>query len=228
MLERLWIDDPSILFTKDTWYKFVPLSYMDVPTSMNALVRFVTYSAILLSAMRSPVYLLMIPLVLVLTVVLTKLFPNTKEMFTEVLKKVQKFTLPTGKNPFMNPLLTEILDNPNRPDAAPVTSMEVKKQIRQAFMETSDLHMDTADKFDQAQAMRTFTTLQSAMIPNNQDGFLNFLAKGQDDPDYSSAFPSRNAKIKSEGYVEALGSTKSLPNTTSKPSGVEPSRAKSS
>jgi hypothetical protein len=136
--------------------------------------------------------------------------------------------MPTGKNPFMNPLLTEILDNPNRPDAAPVTSMEVKKQIRQAFMETSDLHMDTADKFDQAQAMRTFTTLQSAMIPNNQDGFLNFLAKGQDDPDYSSAFPSRNAKIKSEGYVEALGSTKSLPNTTSKPSGVEPSRVKAS
>lgn len=52
--------------------------------------------------------------------------------------------------------------------------------------------------------------------------FLQFLAKGIDEPDHSSAFPARKAKEKSEGYVEAMGSTKSLPNSTSKPAGVTP------
>ena len=158
----------------------------------------------------------------------SKLFPTTRdiESFTEkVTKHVNVYTLPSAKNPFMNPLLTEIQDSPNRPDAAPVTSNSVKRQIEKAFQQTSDLHMDTSDKFDQAQAMRTFHTLQSATIPNDQDGFLQFLAKGQDEPDISSTFPSRNAKIKSEGYVEALGSLKALPSSTDKPSGTSPSGA---
>jgi hypothetical protein len=135
---------------------------------------------------------------------------------------MKDYTYPSGINPFMNPLLTDILDNPNRPQAAPVTSKEVKKQIEASFKQTSDLYMDTSDKFDLAQSMRTFHTIQSGLIPNDQDGFLQFLAKGIDEPDHSSAFPARKAKEKSEGYVEAMGSTKSLPNSTSKPAGVTP------
>jgi len=224
MQESLWIDNPSVLFNSENWMKFVPMSYMNVPTALNALVRFVTYLCVFL-AFKDSRYVLGIPLVLVFTVIAAKVFPDTRtlEAFTEpVMKQVRKYTMPSGKNPFMNPLLTEILDNPDRPDAAPITSHEVKKQIEHAFQQTSDLHMDTSDRFDLSQAMRTFSTLQSATIPSNQDGFLKFLAKGQDEPDYSSAFPSRNAKEKSEGYVEALGSTKRLPNSTAKPTGTAP------
>jgi hypothetical protein len=125
----------------------------------------------------------------------------------------------------MNVLLTEIQDNPNRPDAAPITSNKVKRQIEKAFQHTSDIYMDTTDRFDIAQSMKTFHTLQSATIPNDQDGFLNFLSKGQNEPDFSSAFPSRNAKDKSETYVVELGSSASqgLPNSTSKPTGTSPS-----
>jgi hypothetical protein len=160
-------------------------------------------------------------------VVFCKLFPTARdiESFTQkVAVEAKKYTMPSGANPFMNPLLTEILDNPNRPDAAPVTDIKVKKAIEKAFQHTSDLHMDTTDRFDQTQAMRTFHTLQAGTIPNDQDGFLAFLAKGQDEPDISSAFPSRNAKIKSEGYVEAINSLKGLPNSTAKPGGTTPSK----
>lgn len=223
-MESLWIDDPANLFTKETWSKFVPTSSMDIPTAMNAIVRFTVYiSLILFMAKGKTAYLLAIPLVLVLTVLVVKFFPTarTLEAFTEKVK-LKNYTYPTGKNPFMNPLLTEILDNPNRPEAAPITSNQVKKQIETAFKETSDLYMDTSDKFDLAQAMRTFTTVQSGVIPNDQDGFLEFLAKGVDQPDHSSTFLARRAKEKSEGYVEAQGSTASLPNSTDKPSGVTP------
>jgi hypothetical protein len=125
----------------------------------------------------------------------------------------------------MNPLLTEILDNPDRGDAAPVTDKAVKREIDKAFQQTEELYMDTSDRFDMAQAQRTFHTMQSATIPSDQDGFLKFLAKGTDEPDHSSAFPARNAKRKSEAYVEAQGSLNSLPNSTSKPTGVTPTKA---
>jgi hypothetical protein len=226
MLERLWTHDPAGLFAKDKLYKFVPQPYMDIPTAMNSLVRFTVYFSVLAAiASRDVRYFLLIPAVLVFTVLAVNLFPNPRalEAFTEsVSRQVNKYTMPTGKNPFMNPLLTEIHDNPDRADAAPISSNAVKREVEKAFQETTDLYMDTSDKFDMAQSMRTFHTIQSATIPSDQDGFLKFLAKGVDEPDNSSAFPARNAKAKSEGYVESLGSMKNLPNTTAKPTGVTP------
>jgi len=125
----------------------------------------------------------------------------------------------------MNVLLTEIGDNPNRPDAAPITNKDVRKQVARAFQHTSDIYMDTSDKFDQAQAMRTFHTLQSAKVPNDQDGFLSWLAKGMDEPDHSAAPLSRNGKLISGGYMPARGSAATLPNSTDQPSASAPASA---
>jgi hypothetical protein len=223
MQETLWVENPAQLFSSENWMKFVPLSYMDVPTALNALVRFVTYTCIILAVAKDSRYVLGIPLVLVFTAVIVKIFPNerTLEAF-EPLKQIRKYTMPTAANPFMNPLLTDIVDNPDRPEAAPVTSLEVKKQIEAAFKQTSDLYMDTSDRFDLAESMRNFTTIDSAKIPNDLEEFKKFLAKGEDTPDYSSAPPARNGKEKSETYVEALGSMTGLPNTTAQPTGTNP------
>jgi hypothetical protein len=226
MSEPIWFKDPSILFSSGTWQKFVPTKDMDIPASMNSIVRFTTYFAVLLYACTSKhEYLLSIPLVLVISGIFYYTFPNTRPLVESFQASIKKLTHPTSKNPFMNPLLTEIIDNPDRPDAAPVTDYKVKKEIEESFQQTSDLYMDTSDRFDLAQSMRTFHTLQSATIPNEQTDFLEFLKKGQDLPDNSSAFPSRNAKIKSESYVHAPGSLGSLPNTTSKLTGVTPSKS---
>jgi hypothetical protein len=227
MTEPIWTKDPSILFSAGTWQKFVPTKDMDVPSALNAVVRFSVYFSVLLYAgTGKQVYLLAIPFVLVITVLFAYIFPTTRALVetfalaSDVVTK--KYTMPTSENPFMNPLLTEIGDDPNRPDAAPITGAKIKREMEKAFAQTSEIYMDTTDRFDTTQAMRTFHTMQSAMIPNDQDGFLKFLAKGQDEPDHSSAFPSRNAKVKSESYVHATGTTKNLPNTTDKPTGTTP------
>jgi hypothetical protein len=226
MNEPIWYTSPSILFSAGTWQRFVPTKEMDVPTALNAVVRFTVYFSVLLYACTSKhEYLLAIPLVLVVSAIFSQVFPNTRPLVESFQTAVKKLTHPTASNPFMNPLLTEILDNPDRGDAAPVTDKAVKREIDKAFQQTEELYMDTSDRFDMAQAQRTFHTMQSATIPSDQDGFLKFLAKGVDEPDYSSAFPSRNAKRKSEGYVEAQGSLNSLPNSTSKPTGVSPTKA---
>jgi hypothetical protein len=229
MTEPIWTSDPSILFSTQTWQKFVPTADMDVPTALNSVVRFTIYfSIVLFVATGKQSYLVAIPIVLATTAVFAKIFPTTRalvETFGGMLpqESTVSYTMPTKENPFMNPMLTEINDNPNRPDSAPIGRSDVKKEIESNFQKTTDIYMDTSDRFDLAQSMRTFTTLQSAKIPNDQDAFLKLLAKGVDEPDYSSAAPARNAKSASEGHVAAPGSIRSLPNTTSKPTGTMPS-----
>ena len=164
---------------------------------------------------------------MIASVILFTLFPNGKTLESFIGKVAPKHsskaeTLPTAGNPFMNPLLTEIQDDPHRPDAAPVTRSDVKLGIYKSFQKTSDMYMDTTDLFDQAKAMLSFHTLQSATIPNDQDAFLKWLSKNIDEPDYSSAPLSRHGKKDSESYVKAHGSLAKLPSSTSKPTGTTP------
>jgi hypothetical protein len=198
---------------------------MTTTEALNAVARFAVYFTILLFVSTQNVnYLLLLPVVLFLTYVLHVLFPNGKklEAYLNSLKEDTKKTMPTPNNPFMNVLLTDIHDNPNRPDAAPITDKEVRANIAKAFQHTNDIYMDTTDLFDQTQAMRTFHTIQSARVPNDQDGFLAWLAKGYDEPDTSSSPLARGGKFLSEGYVAARGSMESLPSSTTQPSGTIP------
>ena len=229
MSQQVWFKDPAVLFSTDTWSQFVPMPTMTTAESLNAVVRFSVYfSVILFISTGISTYLMAIPAVLVASVVLFTFFPNGKtlESFigkTSPKKSSKPETLPTSENPFMNPLLTEIQDDPNRPDAAPTSRSDVKLGIYKSFQKTSDLYMDTSDLFDQAKAMVTFHTLQSATIPNDQEGCLKWLAKGIDEPDYSSTALARNAKKHSESYVKAQGSLANLSSSTSKPTGTTPS-----
>ena len=227
MTEQIWFRDPAILFAPNTWSQFVPTKSMTTRQALNAVVRFSVYfSLILFLATGVSAYLLAVPAVMAASVALYTLFPNGRvlEAFKSAVSG-KVYTMPTQANPFMNPLLTEILDNPNRPDAAPIGRKDVKAKITESFAKTTDMYMDTTDLFDQTKAMMNFKTLQSATIPNDQDGFLKWLAKGIDQPDYSAAPLARRAKIENEGYVVARGSMEGLPSTTSKPAGTSPLRA---
>jgi hypothetical protein len=230
MSEQIWFKDPAVLFSPTTWSQFVPTKSMTTAQALNSVVRFSTYfSVILFLATGVSAYLLAVPVVMATSVGLFTLFPDGKvlESFvTKMTKPTKAETKPSAANPFMNPLLTEILDDPNRPDAAPITRSDTKKQVHEAFQQTSDIYMDTTDLFDQSNAMRTFHTLQGATIPNDQDGFLKWLAKGLDEPDYSAAPLARHAKLLNEGYVDAKGSMKHLANSTSLPKGTEPTSFK--
>jgi hypothetical protein len=232
MPEQIWFKDPAVLFTAENWSKFVPLQGMTTAESLNSVVRFSAYFALFLFlANGSTAYILTIPIVMVFTVVLYNLFPNGKtlEPFTEKMtRRSESYTMPSKNNPFMNVMLTEIQDDPNREDAAPTNRRDVKAEMYKNFQQTTEMHMDTTDLFDQTQAMRTFHTLQSAKIPNDLDGFKKWLAKGVDEPDYSSAPLARNGKLLSEGHVIAKGSMRDLPNTTAKPTGTSPTGGKTS
>jgi len=158
MSQQIWFKDPSVLFSSTTWSQFVPMPAMSTPESLNAVVRFAVYfSAILFLATGISTYLISIPAVMVASVVLFTFFPNGKTLESfigKVASTIQNAeTKPSDANPFMNVLLTEIQDDPNRPDAAPVSRSDVKQEIYKSFQKTSDLYMNTTDRFDQAKSM---------------------------------------------------------------------------
>jgi hypothetical protein len=202
MSEPFWFSEPSILFSKDTWYLFVPQPQMPVKTALNAVVRFSVYLAVLLLvSTRDPMYILFVPTVMLVTVFLEKWFPEAKKMSEgfqsgPVVSGYQgtEVSMPTEDNPFMNPGLTDIIDNPERPPAAEITSIDVRDKVNAAFARTSNIFMDTSDVFDMVQSQRNFY----AVPADDYGGFLSFLGKnGQ----------ATNQKGLSEGFVLSRGTT---------------------
>lgn len=219
MPEPFWYSDPSVLFRQDTWYAFVPRPSMTVSASLNAVVRFSVYLCVLLFATsRDPWYLVLIPIVMAVTVLLNNAFPEARKMAESFVSGPvvsgyvgEERSLPTPDNPFMNPQLTDILDNPERPPAAEITSVDVRDKVNESFAQTSNIYMDTTDVFDLVQSQRNFYA-----VPNDDHaGFLAFLGKNAQ---------RTNQKGLSEGFVVAKGTVTGLPlpSVSAPPTGVSP------
>ena len=204
--EPFWYDDPNVLFSRSKWYVFVPQASMTVKAALNAVVRFSVYLSVLLAATSRDVwYLLLIPLVMVITIFLEKWFPKAKKI-TEGFRSgpvVSGYSgtdtsMPSDDNPFMNPQLTEINAENQRPPAADVTDVEVRDKVNAAFAQTSNIYMDTSDVFDLVQSQRNFYTVPE----DDHAGFLAFLGKNAQ---------QSNQKLLSEGFVVAKGTLRELP-----------------
>jgi len=212
MKETFWYFDPAVLFGKDSWYRFVPTANMTVPEALNSVVRFTVYlSGLLFLTSMDPMYLLLTPLVMLATIVLNSIFPNTKRMTESFVSSYvgSDNTLPTPDNPFMNASLADINDNPARPPAADVTDLQVRERVNQSFAQTSNLYMDTTDVFDLVQAQRNFHTVPE----DDHAGLLKFL-KGS----------APTGKELNEGYVVARGTMAEMPTSsvTAPPRGTAP------
>lgn len=211
MSEPFWYSQPNVLFSANTWYKFVPTASMTVPEALNAVVRFSAYlSGLLFITSMDPLYLLMAPIVMGASILLNNMFPEAKKMKETFVSSYvgPDETMPTPDNPFMNAPLTDILDNPNRPPAADVTRVDVRDKVNASFAQTSNLYMDTTDVFDTVQMQRNFHTVAE----DDHAGLLAFLGKG-----------ARSDKLLNEGYVVAKGTVPELPEPSiNKPVGYSP------
>jgi hypothetical protein len=215
MSEPFWFTEPQVLFSAESWYVFVPQPNMPVKAALNAVVRFSVYLAVLLVVTtRDPTYALVIPTVMLVTLFLEKWFPKAKKLSEGFQSgpvvsgyRGTEVSMPTEDNPFMNPGLTDILDNPDRPPAADITSIDVRDKVNSQFAKTSNLFLDTTDAFDMVQSQRNFYSVPA----DDYGGFLAFLGKnGQ----------ATNQKGLSEGYVLSKGTTS--PNFASGGSGATP------
>ena len=201
MGELFWLQDPANLFSK--WKQFVPTNEMTVPEALNAVVRFTIYSSLIVAIFTQKThYLLLVPAVMAASIVLVKLFPKTetiREAFNsgKVLDIKAAPASPTSDNPFMNVVFTDYVDNPERGAAPPdITTKEMDAKIAESFAKTSDLFLDTTDTYGLMQSARQWVTQAATTIPNDLEGFQNFLNKD-----------NVSRKALSEDFVVAKGST---------------------
>jgi hypothetical protein len=196
--ELFWLNDPANLFKR--WTRFVPTNDMTVPEALNAVVRFTIYSSILISLItQKSWYLLLIPAVMVVSAILVRMYPETQILKEAFGNASSGAATPKASNPFMNVLFTDYVDNPDRP-AAPsnINNNAVKASIDEAFAKTSDLFMDTSDKYGLAQSARMWVTQAATTIPNDLEGYQKFLNRD-----------NVSRKEISESFVVAKGSTTS-------------------
>lgn len=82
-------------------------------------------------------------------------------------------TSPTNKNPFMNILINEIAEYPDKPPAKYVNSTEVNNILEDQFQ--TNVYSDGTDIWNKKQGQREFYTMPSTSIPNDRESYQNWL-----------------------------------------------------
>lgn len=194
MSEQFWYYDPAHLFTPENWMKFVPTESMKVPEALNAIVRFTVYFSSLLALLTGKTYyVLFIPAVMVASIAINSIYPETQTLKETFANKGGK-AMPKPSNPFMNVLMTDYVDNPDRAPA-PSNVNAMKQDLENAYSKTSEMFMDTSDTYGRMQSIRNFNTNPATTIPNDLDSYQTFLNQH-----------NVSRKQDSESYVPKKGS----------------------
>lgn len=79
----------------------------------------------------------------------------------------------TKNNPFMNVLLTDFEEDPQRPEACDLEDTDIMDKAYDGFYE--GLYRDVSDVFEQKNSQRTYYTTPSTTIPNDTKSFAEWL-----------------------------------------------------
>ena len=180
--ERFWFDRPSDLFRQDAILYFFPNDKMTNDQKLNAIMRFTIYFGVVILFIRRTLHALLIPLLgAIVTFLANKAYKeNVKRLkesgnITEVFDSEtnQTCTRPTEENPFMNVLVSDLIDNPTRPAACDIEDRTVKNKINEYFYK--DLYTDIDDVFNRNASDRQFYTMPVTTIPNDSAAFAKWL-----------------------------------------------------
>lgn len=176
--DQFWLNDPKILIAKDRLIEFVPTPDMSLEERMNAIARLAIYSGVLLTIIYKDfnmIYLALITLTLLYLVY--KHFPGLVKSqsggtIPELAHLEGTLQLPSAENPFMNVLLTDYTQNPDKKPAADVDNIHVKKEMSKHF--NKGLNRDINDIWQTHNSQRQFYATPSTTIPNDRNGFMNW------------------------------------------------------
>ena len=178
----IWYNDLNSFFNINNLLIYVPTSDMVYIEKLNTILRLSMYISILLFAVlndRRAFFLVMI--VAIITYILYSAENNQEEYreidYDRVINKEQyteeKCTKPTMENPFMNVMMNEYQENPKRGKACDVD--QVKEYVDDYFENT--LYRSVDDIYNKDSSTRQYYTMPNTNIPNDQEGFANWLYK---------------------------------------------------
>lgn len=181
--EEIWYKDPTDFFGNfDNIIKFIPDAKMSLNEQLNAAFRFSLYFSILVAVIRQDVRVLFFAVfVAIFTFAVSyneQQKKATKEHLMELLnikedRRKRACSLPTKENPYMNVLMSDYKEFPNKPPACNIHNKEVKRTIKK--FSTDDVYQDVDDVFNRNMNDRQFYTTPVTTIPNSQTEFAHWL-----------------------------------------------------
>ena len=202
MVNAFWLNNPEILFHKNTISKLWPTSDMTTDEKLNAITRLVIILTLIGFIFTKTWRVLITGTVTIIAIVVLRTISKNKnilsnfkkeglEAFTnseELTKSITSpnvYSQPSVSNPCMNVLPTDYIDNPQRRPAAPAFNSVIEKDINvnTAKMVVDKLKIpnveeklfrDIGDNFGFNQSMRQFYTTANSQIPNKQGAFAKW------------------------------------------------------
>jgi hypothetical protein len=178
--EQIWYDDPGNMFTYDNYFNVLPTQTMTMEERINALVRFFIYLGVILAIIRADYRYLFFGILTGLVSIV--IYEYERKQLARVEKFLEKKDLDivnnkvcvrsTVDNPFMNPTIMDVTENPTRPAACDVDSERVQATIEKNFEKR--LFKDVSDLYGNMASQRQFYTVPNTQIPNDQEGFAQW------------------------------------------------------
>jgi hypothetical protein len=185
--DLFWLNNPMILIDPKRLNEFFPHPNMTKVEQLNAITRFSIYLAVILTMIKMEINYIYIAFIGFITTFL--IYHNNSELKnTENLEKYEVYknkskenkktvyVKPSYDNPFMNPTLLDINNNPDREAYSKksfINNEELKNEIEDKF--SYNLYQDASDVFGKSNSQRQFYTTPNTTIPNKQDDFAQWL-----------------------------------------------------
>jgi hypothetical protein len=188
-----WLENPRVLW--DEAQEFFPFTEHDsrcTASALNSFTRFGAYLGVILAILRMDIAWVLIGIVFASLSIASWTYMqhlgSVREGFVDtkapILEPVvvngayvpdvigsQKRTGPSEANPFMNILMTEYSDSPNR---SPAKNIQESRSDLDQYFQTM-FYNDPGDAFQHTQSQRMWVTMPSTTIPNDQESFQNWL-----------------------------------------------------
>jgi hypothetical protein len=143
---------------------------------------FVFFIALIISLITRSIYLIVLAIIINLILLYTYFYYNKEQIkIREELDNNNQAIInnklcvkPSKNNPFMNPTIIDITDNPNiNLDACYIDNPKVKQEINDLYL--NNQYRDVKDIHNRNYSQRQFYTMPSTTIPNNQEAFSKWL-----------------------------------------------------
>jgi hypothetical protein len=163
------------LFHKNRLTEFIPTVDMTTEERLNSLTRFVIYFSVLLFLYYKSfniLYLLLIAIALIYLVYMNLPKKMDYDFIGTHGDDDATCTRPNKNNPFMNVLITDYTENPNRSKACEHSDITIKNEVEKNF--NDNLFKNVDDIWDRMNSQRQFYTMPGTTIPNDREKFMNW------------------------------------------------------
>ena len=176
-----WFNDPTQLFKSDRILSFWPTSQQDPETRINAATRFIIYAACIIYLIKRDVRVFALAAMVLFVIFILYKNGMVKEPFARPMDSIDQSynpscQRPTFDNPMGNVLLSDYIDQPNRPPACDYST--VRKHVKHYLDDTipydAGRSRSAMPEFQRNAAARQFVTTSVSTIPGDQTGFAEW------------------------------------------------------